>query len=316
MSTPPTVTGAAALGLGLDAGGTQTRWALATAQGEIVAQGEAAGLSALSMGTPAGRDRIAAAFVEIANDVLATGRPVNVVAGMTGFEEGVEEELLATLVGAPLALPAAAVSLRGDMDIAYLDVFAPGEGYLVYAGTGSVGAFIDDAGTRHRIGGYGGILDDGGSGFWIAVSALRHIWRTEDEHPGSYRDSPMAREIFARIGGSAWADSRQFVYGAPIAENRGTIGRLAVAVAAAAEGDPVARRILAAAGEELARLASILCTRFGQRPIALAGRVVTLHPVIEAAMRAALPLATKLDIRVSEVHHAAARIAARSAASG
>src|SRR6185503_3419505 len=95
----------------------------------------------------------------------------------------------------------------------YLGVFAPGEGHLVYAGTGSVGAHIGADGTFHRAGGRGFILDDAGSGFWIACQALRHIWREEDSRPRAWEASPMAREILGMLGGSDWAHTREAVYG-------------------------------------------------------------------------------------------------------
>ena len=65
-----------ALGLGIDAGGTQTRWALADAGGEIVGQGSVAGLSALEMGSDAGRQRIRQTLGELAHAVRASGRPL------------------------------------------------------------------------------------------------------------------------------------------------------------------------------------------------------------------------------------------------
>jgi N-acetylglucosamine kinase-like BadF-type ATPase len=117
----------------------------------------------------------------------------------------------------------------------------------------------------------------------------------------------MAVEIFKRIGGDDWSFTRRFVY----AGERGEIGKLALAVAATAESDPVARDILVTAGSELARLAAALIGRFGPRAVALSGRAATLHPLIEQSMRAALPAATQLNLRVSDAHHAAARIAAQ-----
>jgi N-acetylglucosamine kinase-like BadF-type ATPase len=42
-------------GLGIDAGGTETRWALAAPGGRIVAEGVVGGLSALQMATESGR---------------------------------------------------------------------------------------------------------------------------------------------------------------------------------------------------------------------------------------------------------------------
>ena len=294
----------ALLGLGIDAGGTRTRWALATAPGEIVAEGEVRGMSALQ----AREERhVRETLAELAAGVLAHGRPARVHAGLTGFGENVEA--LRGLVAAPLSLARAAVTVGSDIEIAYLDAFAPGEGYVVYAGTGSVAAFIDANGALHRAGGRGAILDDGGGGFWIAREALRHVWRLEDEQPGSWRDSPMAIALFELIGGSEWAHTRQYVNG----RDRGEVGRLALAVARAASADPAAREILGAAGRELARLALAMARRHGPRPIALTGRAAQLHPFIGEAMRAALPEGASLEVRASRGHHAAARVAVQAA---
>ena len=78
------------------------------------------------------------------------------------------------------------------------------------------------------------------------------------------------------------------------------------------DADPVARDILEQAGRELARIALALVRRYGPRPIALAGRAATLHPLIALTMRAALPEALLLTQRATKAHHAAARIALNS----
>jgi N-acetylglucosamine kinase-like BadF-type ATPase len=295
------------LGLGIDAGGTQTRWALANAQGVIIAEGEVAGLSALQV-RPNERERVRETLAALARAALAAGRPSRVHAGFTGFGESAGA--LRELIAQPLGLEAAAVRVGTDIETAYLDLFAPGEGYIVYAGTGSIAAFIDEAGELHRAGGRGVTLDDGGGGHWIAREAMRHIWRAEDERPGAWRDSPLAKEVFALVGGADWAHSRQYIYGG----DRGEIGRLALAVAKAADTDPAAREILCAAGVELARLARALVSRYGPRPIAFAGRVTQLHPLIAQSMRETLPAGAVMEVRACHGHHAAARLAARAAA--
>ncbi|MFC0252330.1 N-acetylglucosamine kinase [Massilia consociata] len=292
------------LGLGIDAGGTQTRWALAAAGGRIVAEGAVPGLSALQMGSSEGREVVQATFGAIARAVLAHGRPTRVRAGLTGF--GGDGEQLQRWLGELLGLAPGAVSFSSDIEIAYLASFAPGEGYLVYAGTGSIGAFIDAQGGFHRAGGRGVVLDDGGGGFWIAREALRHIWRLEDERPGAWESSPMAHAVFQHVGGADWSFSRQFIYG----RERGEVGKLAIAVAATAERDPAAAAILREAGRELARLAQALTSRFGPRPVALAGRAAELHPAIVETMRAALPPGTTLSQTGMRAHYAAARLAA------
>jgi len=294
------------LGLGIDAGGTQTRWALANTAGDIVAEGHVAGMSATQLNNTAGREAVRGLFALLAAQVLAAGQPVRACAGLTGFD-GVGTQA-AQWLAEVFSIAPSAVGMRNDVEIAYLDSFAPGEGYLVYAGTGSIAAWIAEDGAFHRAGGRGVTLDDGGGGFWIAREAMRHIWRLEDEDPGIWRESAMARAVFERIGGSDWAVSRQFIYG----QDRGAIGRLALAVAASADADPVARHILEQAGRELARLALALVGRYGPRPIVVGGRAAGLHPLIVDSMRAVLPAGLSLIQKETQAHHAAARIALNS----
>jgi hypothetical protein len=145
------------------------------------------------------------------------------------------------------------------MEIAYRASFAPGEGYLVYAGTGSIGAFIDADGQFHRAGGRGVVLDDGGGGFWIAREALRHIWRLEDERPapGATRRwrAPCSTRRRRRLGFSR-ASSSTARNAAPSAS-----WRWPSPPPPAGSGR---RAILREAGRELARLARALMARFGR----------------------------------------------------
>jgi glucosamine kinase len=293
-------TDAPILGLGIDAGGTQTRWALAAEGGEIVAEGAVRGMSALQVGKG---NHVREAMAELAAAALAHGRPASIHAGVTGFGENIET--LRSLIAAPFGLEPSTVTLSSDMEIAYLDLFTPGEGYMVYAGTGSVAAFVDAKGELHRAGGRGVVVDDGGSGFWIAREAMRRVWRIEDEAPGSWRASPLAIALFDAVGGSDWAHSREYIYGG----DRGAVGRLALAVARAAADDAIAREILAEAGRELARLAIAMTRRYGARPVALAGRAAEIHPLIFDTMRIVVPREMALTMRASRGHHAAARIA-------
>lgn len=288
--------------LGLDAGGTATRWALVGGDGGLVAEGETAGFSALDLGGE-GRSRVLALLAELAAEARGSGSIRFAHAGLTGLD-GEGPELAVVMAGA-LGLAPEALTLGSDVEAAYLSVWAPGEGYLVYAGTGSIAAFLDGEGRLHRAGGRGVILDDGGSGTWIAREALRRIWRTEDERPGAWRDSPLAQALFSAMGGADWAITRQAVYGTA----RGEVGRLALVVARVAGQDPEAEAILKAAGAELARLGRALFHRFGPRPVIVGGRAATLHPLIREGMAATLPPGTSLEFRPCRSHLAAARLA-------
>jgi glucosamine kinase len=294
-------------GLGLDAGGTQTRWALADPAGTLLAQGTAAAISGLQLDHAEGRAAMAATLQQIAD---TTGPVRAVVAGVTGFDATQQPQMCAMLAAALRLDPTSTQAVRAmnDIELACHAAFAPGAGYVVYAGTGTVAAFVDEHGELHRAGGRGALIDDAGGGHWIAREALRRIWRAEDHAPGAWAQSLLARKVFGHIGGSDWALSRHWAYNA----SRGELGLLALAVAeAAAEHDADALALLHDAGAELARLALALLQRLGPRPLALAGRVFQLHPAIEAALRSALP-ADCVVTRSNEVPHlAAARLAAQ-----
>ena len=297
------------IALGIDAGGSQSRWALVGPDQNILAEDSIPSFSAVELASEAGQHRISAILENLAREVSTKGTVTALHAGITGLGDlqNRTTRVLQTLLLAHFNLANGAVTLSNDIELACRAAFEPDKGYLVYAGTGSMAGFVDASGAFHRAGGRGGVLDDGGSGYWISVTALRQIWRAEDEAPGCWVDSPLAVALFDAIGGSDWALSRQLIYGA----SRGEIGQLALKVAAAADHDALARRILQDAGRELARLGNAMTNRFGVRPLALAGRVPALHPLIEASMREHLLPGCKLDRVNLQAHHAAARIASR-----
>lgn len=301
-------------GLGIDAGGSATRWALAAADSRLLAQGQVAGLGGLLLTTAAGRAQLAATLAELAAACRPQARVGRVVAGLTGYATA-DEASWQSLLAAPFGLAASAVQPMSDIELACRAAFPSGGGILVYAGTGSIAAHLDAAGTLHRAGGRGALLDDAGGGYWVTVQALRQLWRLEDAAPGAAAQTPLGRQLFARIGGSNWAATRAWLYGGAgsgqDAASRGQVGLLALAVAeAAGEGDEEALGILQQAGRELARLAACLLGRVGAQPLALGGRAWGLHPLLLAAFEAALPPGARALPAPPQPEAAAARLAA------
>ena len=318
-SSAPVRTGATSrevLGLGLDAGGTQTRWVLARSDGSLVARGEIGGFSALLLDSAAGRVVLAQTLQSLATAVLAHAAPGalrGLQAGVTGLGEpdGPPGRQLRALLAQHLGLAPAQIHCDSDIAQAWHALFQPGEGYLVYAGTGAIAAFIDASGQMHRAGGRGPLLGDEGGGQWIAREALALVWRREDEEPGAWSRSSLARHLFDELGGADWPTTRAFMYGGDPAARRGAVGRLALAVARAAQADdPDALALLHRAGQELARLPRALAHRLGVRPVVAAGRVLQLHPAIASGLRAALPQALALAVQQPDTALAAARRAA------
>lgn len=292
--------------LGIDAGGSSTRWLLLDAAGEELARGAGGPVSAIQLATPE-RAAVLERLTALLRQVAATATPARVVAGVTGLEpDSPDAGFLATTIAEALQMPQAAVSVMPDIHTAYLAAFRPGEGVLVYAGTGSVAFHLAADGTAIRAGGHGFLIDDAGGGYWIGREALKGVLRRWDEQ-GAAPGGPLAAGIFAALGGHDWNTIRREVYGG----GRARLAALTPVVSlAAARGDEQARLVLAAAGTELARLARIVSGRVGHAlPVVLAGGVARCGAPLTDALAAALPSGTRLGVTSREPVEAAARLA-------
>lgn len=267
----------AGLGLGIETGGTGSRWCLADASGTIVARGEMEPMTG-HVFTQAEHDRVSGIFARLAAGLPGMGRPAAIVAGVTGLgPESAVRAVFSGILTTAFGCPEDKILVIDDMWLGYRARFQPGEGIIVYSGTGSIGYHLSAEGGIIRAGGRGVLIDDGGSAAWIAAEALRRLLRREDEAPGSGWGSALGQALAQALGGASWDAVRTYVYGG----DRGSLGLLARAVAAAAEaGDAAAEAIFSQAGEELARLANALRARVGTKPVALCGRAATLSPLI------------------------------------
>ena len=252
--------------LGIDGGGSGTKWATFTRGGRLLNQGR---LEALTGHLFTGEDEAAtrALLRRLAGTVQAgLHQPGAVVAGISGLQQGADvwfQEALADLFGLPTGL----VRVTDDVILAYAAQCSPGDGVLVYAGTGSIGYFQSADGQVCRAGGQGFLLGDEGGAFWQGQQGLKSVLRTLDQ--GHEPGGPLADELRAAIGSLDWPHLRQWVYQG----GRGALATLAPAVyRAALAGDPDAQRVSRRAGEALAELADTLLNRSPPGlPVILAG---------------------------------------------
>jgi len=293
--------------LGLDAGGTATRWALIGAEGQVMAEGQAPAMSGTQLLDEGGRLGVDLTLGGIARALPQLPRAV--VVGMTGYDHVLAPQMLPRLTQV-FGIEAGTAKAMSDIELLCRATFPPGEGIVVYAGTGSIAALLDAMGFLHRAGGRGSTIDDAGGGHWIAREALKRVWRAEDEEPGSWQRSALAQALFEQVGGNEWHHTRQWVYGGP-GTSRGKLGELAVVVAGVAARDASAMALLEQAGRELARLPQVLMRRYGRHPIGVAGRVFGLHPAVERGFGSALPAGTEVVPMREEPYLAAARLAWR-----
>ncbi|CAN5781431.1 N-acetylglucosamine kinase [soil metagenome] len=294
----------AKIGLGIDAGGSSSRWLLLSSTGAVLGEGRGGPLTGHIFSADE-QDEQLDRFVEILAAARAVHPPDALVAGITGLHPGtVAAELFRRAVMETLGLDVQRAVLDNDMHVAFASAFGPGEGVLVYAGTGSVAYHETVTGEIVRAGGYGYLIDDSGAGYWLGHRALRALFRQVDA-AGGPSDTPLAGALYARLGSRVWSDIMPVVYGG----GRSFVASLAPAIAAAERaGDEVARDILKRAGAELARLAQVVQGRLGAvLPVAFAGGVTRLSPVLTESLETHLGASVRMV--EGEPVYAAARLA-------
>ncbi|MGW5350421.1 BadF/BadG/BcrA/BcrD ATPase family protein [Streptomyces sp. NPDC004031] len=168
--------------VGIDAGGTRIRAALAAAEpgGALLGTGSGGPGNALSVGRVQLTAHLAAALAQ-AVPPAARARVGAVHGGFAGAAPGLGPErghglVLACLGDAFAALGMApdAVEVGGDTEVALAAApGAPRDGLVLIAGTGAVAARVT-AGQRALVAdGHGWLLGDEGSGFWLGAQAVR-----------------------------------------------------------------------------------------------------------------------------------------------
>ena len=158
--------------LGIEAGGTKTRWVLLDARGRRLAQGTEGPGNVLQVG----REGLRKLFRKIGARLPQT--PMSIGAGLAGAR-GPVEMALARRVLQTVWPRTKKIVVGQDTDSALAAAWGKEDGFLVIAGTGSnvVGRV---AGKKHSVGGHGHLLGDIGSGYDLAARALRAVYRERD----------------------------------------------------------------------------------------------------------------------------------------
>jgi N-acetylglucosamine kinase-like BadF-type ATPase len=237
--------------VGVDGGATRCRAIVLDADGREVGRAEGpAGI--VTVRTAAAAAEIVAIVVRDAvRDAISdagTAPPVaRLVAGLAGAgrpdaRDAARSALEATGV-------AMAVEVHGDSEIALDDAFDDGVGILVVAGTGSMALGRAGHGRQARAGGWGVVLGDEGSGWWLGIQGLRAVARAAD---GRGRATTLTGVLLDAL---SLPDAAAMITRVDTA-SKSEIAALAPLVLRAAEdGDAVARQLADAAAGELAAAA-------------------------------------------------------------
>lgn len=238
--------------VGVDGGQSSTLAVVVDAEGRVLGTGKAGPSNHIT--EPGGPERCRRAVADsVAGALQAAGLAMDDVAfvlcGMTGAFPATREAV-------NRALPNTPHDMVHDSVTAFHGATGGKPGVMVIGGTGSVGYGEDGAGKGLRLGGWGYLMGDEGSAYWIALQAVRTFAAA---HDGRAPATLLQQLLPKAVGASDIHTFHTWLYGE---ESRSNVAALAGTVDAAAEaGDGVAASILAEAGKELADLAVAVLER-------------------------------------------------------
>ena len=264
--------------LGIDAGGTKTICYLANEQARVIAESRGVGPSLKAIGEAG----VEAILRQVITGVLPDEREVDALClGMAGVDRPQEASLMERVLGR-IVKTSRVVLIVNDALVA-LEAGAPGEaGIVIISGTGSIAYGRDSRGLAARAGGWGHVLADEGSGYWLGRQALRAVMRESDCRGPS---TSMTRRLLAHYHVTRAQDMVRAVYAGDL--KPAAIATLASVVQAAAEeGDAVAEGIIDLGATELAVAAVSVATRLDLRacPVVLAGGIFRAVPRMREAV--------------------------------
>ena len=246
--------------IGIDGGGTSTQGALADGELNILAEAEVDGTNYHNIGLEATRDRLEALLKELLTSADIRMEQVSgICLGGAGIDSENDREAISGLFkdigwkGPLLAVnDGVAALVGGNRGLG---------GMVLISGTGSIG-LASAGGQIIRCGGWGHLIDDVGSGYYLGISALKGIMEAYDGRRGPTK---LWKPIAKHLGIEQEEDIIHFLYHPQRGKEK--IAELAPYVIQLAKEDPLASEIM---NEATAGLLKIIEGLLNQMPTDLA----------------------------------------------
>jgi N-acetylglucosamine kinase-like BadF-type ATPase len=302
--------------LGIDAGGTKTVCLLADEHGTILSVARGPGAN-LQVAGELEVEKVLHHVMETALDGRHDLRPQVVCLGIAGVDREDDSRTVTAIMRR--ISPGTRVLVVNDALVA-LEAGAPASpGIVIICGTGSIAYGRNAHGVAARSGGWGHIIGDEGSGYWMGRQAIQAVMREAD---GRGPATSLSQHVLAHFDVPAASNLVHIVYGQH--RTHRSIAMLGPSVQMASEsGDRVASSILDRAAQELALAARSVAERLHLRtdafPFVLAGGVFRVVPSLFDRLRPQLldiaPGAT-IDVLREEPALGAVRLALAEAQGG
>ncbi len=270
--------------IGIDAGGTKSVGLLADESGNVLREARGGGANLRAHGELG----VEKSLFQVIDALDAPGPVEALCLGIAGVSQEADRELVRVLLRR-LGIRRA-VRIVNDAEIALISGAPDGHGIVLVAGTGSNAYGIDPTGKRARSGGWGYLLGDEGSAFWLGHAAVRAGIRAAD---GRGPATNLYERICAHLEVREPARLVEWFYDQELSRTR--VAQLArLVVEAAVDGDETAQDLLDHAARHLARAARAVERQLdfpGPYPLVLSG----------GAFRACPSLVRRIEARLDDL---------------
>lgn len=234
--------------LGVDGGGTKTRFLLIDETGKVLASHLEGPAYYLEIGLDGLREMLTRGIGHTLREGNVREEALShAFLGLPAYGE--DSSLLPDLDDAPAhALPHRRYSCGNDMVCGWAGALAGADGINIVSGTGSI-AYGEFAGRNARGGGWGELFSDEGSSYWLAREGLQLFSRMSD---GRSPRGSLYEYVRRHFSLRSDLDLCAAIYG-KLAAQRSQFAQLSrLVIAAAKEGDQAALALLESAARELA----------------------------------------------------------------
>lgn len=247
--------------IGIDGGGTSTQGALSSGS-EVIAKAEVASTNYHNVGKAEAKNR----FRQLL-DILTKAAAISldqvdgICLGGAGIDSETDEKMV-SLMFRDIGF-AGELIIVNDAVTALVGGNASLSGAVIISGTGSI-AYGQIDGKTARCGGWGHLIDDGGSGYDLGISALRSIMEASD---GREEATQLWPAIKNHLGIDREDDIIHFLYNSETGKEK--IAALAPYVIQLADKDKVAHKIVEASIHKLVGMIGGLCKQLGEDAFSL-----------------------------------------------
>lgn len=236
--------------IGIDGGGTKTKAVLAKTNGEIFGIVQS-GISNFQRVGSEGITEVCLDILKQLNQKLAIEKE-NIdhwALGLAGA--GRIEDQKATCKAVEALGFEGKVSVQSDAYVALMGAFSGNPGLIVIAGTGSICFGLDESGQLHRSGGWGYLLGDEGSGFYIGHQSILAALKDQD---GRGKQTILREKVEKSLGIESIDQIVRKMYIENSIQKEHIANLAPIVFEAAAEGDEVALRIVHQTAAEISKM--------------------------------------------------------------